>query len=187
MELAVAFDDVLHIARGAVDPVAAWAALVRYLEDGGGTPLPALASVAMDADVKHVGLQLQRLVEATPPPPNVETLYFGLFDALAEGGTETIGYYVAGVVGFDPRDGDSLCAPAWWPEGRYLDSAALRTVKAAEVAAGEGGNTSLRELLGYAGQLGCALIVSRFAVRGVKGGRRVVVGFDSGDFAEIEI
>jgi hypothetical protein len=37
--------------------------------------------------------------------------------------------------------------------------------------------------LSYAGQLGTALLVSKFASAGVFAGYRRVVGFDSGDFA----
>jgi hypothetical protein len=42
---------------------------------------------------------------------------------------DVVGYYLAGVEGFDPDDVDSLCDPAWWPEGRYLQSMLLQAVK----------------------------------------------------------
>ena len=41
------------------------------------------------------------------------------------------------------------------------------------------------ELLAYAGELGAAMIVSRFASEDLFVGLRRVVGFDSGDFAEL--
>lgn len=52
---------------------------------------------------------------------------------------------------------------------------------AAELDAAQRGAEKERAWLGYAGQLGAALILSRFAVAGLAGTRQLVVGFDSGD------
>ena len=49
-----------------------------------------------------------------------------------DGGARVTGY-VSGVEGFNPEDGDSLCGPARWPDGRYLQSAALDAIRALEV------------------------------------------------------
>lgn len=87
---------------------------------------------------------------------------------------------------FDRRADDSLCDPVWWPEGRYLKSAALDAVKQVELAAAEAGDEAMRSLLSYAGQLGAALLVTKFASRGLFAGLPRVVGFDSGDLAVLD-
>ena len=185
MDLASTFDDVLSIARQGKNADTAWASLVRYLEERGGASLRQLADVDMQRDVESVRQHIQKLVSSEPPPSDLNAVYFGLFDAVDGDGAEVIGYYIAGVRGFDPEDGDSLCDPAWWPEKRYLRSEALDAVKDAELRAKAGGQTEVQALLGYAGQLGTALLVSRFSSAGLFPGRHCVVGFDSGDFAEI--
>lgn len=96
-----------------------------------------------------------------------------------------IGYYVAAVEGYDPNDPDTLCEPAWWPEGRYLASDALGAVKAAELAAARAGDEDAREFLAYAGQIGVAMLVSKFASLGLFRSACCVVGFDSGDVTEV--
>jgi hypothetical protein len=185
MDLSRTFDEVVRIARTADSADAAWGSLIGYLESLGGERLPRLAAVDIQRDVDEVRRQIHELAKGEPPPEGLDTVYFGLFDGEDDGGGEVLGYYIAGVKGFDPEDGDSLCTPAWWPEGRYLTSDALNAIKDAVRLAGEHGQTDLRELLGYAGQLGGGLLVSRFAVVGLFPGLRQVVGFDSGDFAEI--
>ncbi len=126
------------------------------------------------------------LLQAEPPQPDIQAVYFGLFDAEDDEGNEGIGYYVAGALAFEEDDPDSLVNPAWWPEGRYLDSRALDTVKAAELAVREAGRHDDGDLLGYAGQLGAALLISRFASAGLFPGRQRVVGFDDGDLVKLD-
>ena len=136
-------------------------------------------------DAASVRQQVASILRREPPSADIDTLWFGLFDTLDDSGGERIGYYVAGVRGFDADDPDSLCLPAWWPEERYLSSAALAAIKSAEVEAGRRGASDEREFLGYAGQLGAALLVTRFGVSELLGARRLVVGFDSGDYVEV--
>jgi hypothetical protein len=185
MDLASTFDDVVKIAKNAENPDAGWAFLVGYLEKRGGEPLRQLAAVDIQRDVDKVRGQIRELVSGEPPPNDLNAVYFGLFDTEDDEGAETIGYYITGVTRFDPKDGDSLCNPAWWPDARYLTSATLNAIKGAEVSAAASGQTDLRQLLGYSGQLGAALLLSRFASAGLFPGLHQVVGFDSGDFAQI--
>ena len=185
MDLASTFHGVVKIAQTALGPESGWHSLVGYLEQQSSDSLPRLRSVNMQQDVEEIRRQLVELIKGEPPPKNLNAIYFGLFDTAGEDGVEGIGYYVAGVKGFDPEDGDSLCNPAWWPEGRYLSSATLNAVKEAELSYAASGQAEKRALLGYAGQLGAALLVSRFASIGLLPDLRRVVGFDSGDFAEI--
>lgn len=177
--------EVVRISAESLEPSDAWATLVAYLESASGTPLPDLRSVDVHADVVSVQHQLERVVHAQPLPENLNAVYFGLFDTVENNDNRGIGFYVSGVEAFDPNDGDSLCSPAWWPDGRYLSSTCLDAIKAAELAAQSTMMPELRALLGYAGQLGAALIVVRFAAGGLFVGLKRVVGFDSGDFAEL--
>ena len=185
MDLESTFNDVLSLAQEANDAGAGWVTLVRYLEEHTGESLRKLADLDIERDVDNVRRQIQELVSSEPPPSDLDAVYFGLFDALDDDAAEVAGYYLAGVKGFDPTDGDSLCDPAWWPEGRYLVSEVLNAVKEAELSASVDGQTNLRAFLGYAGQLGGGLLISKFAAAGLFPGYHYVVGLDEGDFAEI--
>jgi hypothetical protein len=144
-----------------------------------------MRSVAIDEDVAAVQAQVEAAARRDPLPDGIDALWFGLFDACDDEGAAHIGYYVAGIRGFDSKDPDSRCSPAWWPEGRYLECRALATIKLLEIQARDRSDPSARSFLGYAGQLGAALLVSRFAGRAVAGQRQIVVGFDSGDYAVV--
>lgn len=184
MDLAQSYESVVSLVGNASEPAGAWREFLDYLVSQIGEDLCApLREVRIEADVASVRDQLADLFQREPPPDGIDTLYFGLFDAVGSDGGQAIGYYVAGVQGYDPDDPDSLCDPAWWPDGRYLESKALAALEAAIMAAAD--HRRHQALLGYAGQLGAAAIVSRFAMAGLEEGRRIVVGFDSGDVLEL--
>ena len=179
-----AFNSVVDLANVAQDPTSAWEAYCKFLCQHVAADLASrIADVEIARDVAAVRTQLINLLSSEPPSDEIDTFYFGLFDAVDDDDQEALGYYVAGVRGFDPDDGDSLCDPEWWPDGRYLQSLALDAIKSSEVEAARRGLRDDRLLLGYAGELGAALIVSRFAVSGLADDRAIVVGFDSGDYA----
>lgn len=144
-----------------------------------------LRRVDIESDVASVGQQLAKLFQQDPPPADIDAFWFGLFDGFDEDGSECIGYYVAGVRGFDPHDEDSVCSPAWSPEEGYLVSSALAAIKQAELDASRRDADDERDWLGYAGQLGAALLVSRFAAAELASERQLVVGFDSGDYVVV--
>lgn len=185
MDLAQGFDDVVRIVKDSNDAASAWTSLVGYLESRIGDRIPQLANIDVREDVGEVRRQLEDLLKAEPPPGDLNAFYFGLFDGLSDNGAEAIGYYIAGVKGYDSRDDDTLRNPAWWPEGRHLGSVTLDAIKESELFAGTSQHPDRRAFLGYAGQLGAALIVSRFASAGLFPGRHRLVGFASGDFVEI--
>lgn len=186
MKLSEAFDGVVAIAKGAKNVDAGMSDLLAYLAEGAGDFLKVVQSADVAADVETIRRQLITLVQSEPPPDDVDVLYFGLFDAVDQDGNEAIRYYVAGVHGYNSDDPETLCDPKWWPAERYLESETLCAVKAAELSAARG-NEDARELIAYAGQLGVALLVSKFASIGVFSLNRCVVGFDSGDVAEIDV
>lgn len=140
-----------------------------------------LRRIDIESDVASVGQQLAEIFRQDPPPDDIDAFWFGLFDGFDEDGSERIGYYVAGVRGFDPDDEDSVCFPAWSPDEGYLASSALAAIKEAELDASRRDADDERDWIGYAGQLGAALLVSRFAAAELAGERQLVVGFDSGD------
>src|SRR5687768_261279 len=139
-----------------------------------------LHGVDVDRDVASVRSQLKRLIKAEPPPSRMSGIYFGLFDTVDRKGSEGIGYYVAGAFRRHGEWGTSEDGP-WWPKRRYLRSAVLDAVKHAELVAAKAGRERAREVIAYAGQLGAAIVVSRFASEGLFGRTRRLVGFDSGD------
>ncbi|MEE9393969.1 MAG: hypothetical protein V3W41_15820 [Planctomycetota bacterium] len=183
-----AYDLVLRIANEAKDAESAWGSLVGFLKNQVGEGLcVGLSAVEITKDVARVNSQLTRLFRDEVPDENLEAFYFGLFDAASQDpdgkDTTVVGYYVSGIEYYDDEDSDNLCRPAWWPEGRYLGSEALEAIKRAEVVAKVEGEFEASSCLSYGGQLGAALIVSRFAMEGLEQGRLLLVGFDSGDHA----
>lgn len=182
MDLAKALEEVARLANHAPDPESGWHELVALLAHHVcEAALAPLKGAAIASDVANVREQIRALLVSEPPPSSLRALYFGLFDAENRDGVQSIGYYISGVDKYDADDLDSLCDSVWWPKGRYLTSAALDAINRAESSAKE----EEREVLGYTGQLGAALLVSRFASRGLLEGVRRVVGFDSGDVGEV--
>lgn len=177
-ELQRGYDEVSRIGTALGTARSCWNNLLTYLSshaDIGG-----LSAVAIDEDVRSVRGQLVSLIKAHPPEAPLAALCFGLYDAIDNSEHEVAGFHVAGIHNYDSKDAETLCHPSWQPKGRYLKSASLDELKRAELAAfGEA-----REFLGYAGQLGVALIVARFAAESLVPGAVRVVGFDSGDYIE---
>ncbi len=186
MDFESSFDHVCALVNAAPTAQAGWLALASFLasEVGSGV-LEALHAVAIDMDIASVQSQVESAMRRDPLPDGIDALWFGLFDACDDEGAEFIGYYIAGIRGFDPEDPDSRSSPAWWPGERYLECEALSTIKRLEIDARAHGDSAASSFLGYAGQLGTALLVSRFASKSLAGQRQIVVGFDSGDYAVV--
>jgi hypothetical protein len=166
MDMPQAFGAVCEIANAAGDARSGWVDLIGLLStDCGAEVKEALAAVDIDADVGSVRQQVSRLMKEEPPSVHIDALWFGLFDTCEADDVDGIGYYVAGIAGFDAEAPDSRCCPVWWPEGRYLTSEALSMVKRLEVLAGQRPDRHAQQFLAYAGQLGAALLVSRFATQ----------------------
>ena len=133
-DLAESFDAVVRIVNSASGFEQAWSGLIQFFVDTlPPRTIDTLKTVAIGEDVSSVRRQLERLLTLEPPARALNALYFGLFDAISLDGKEEIGYYVTGVENFE--DEDSLCAADWCPEGRYLRSQALKTLKKAESSA----------------------------------------------------
>jgi hypothetical protein len=173
-----AYAEVVRIAKGG-DAQSCWRELLRFLSLH--APVDNIAAVAIEDDVQRFREQLFSVLAKEPPIFPIEAVYFGLLDLEGKRGVEEFGLYVAGVDRFDPKAPDCMCYAAWWQEGRYLVSDALAQAKGAELAA----SGKERAFIGYAAQLGVALVLAKFASARLMPGAIRVVGFDSGDFAEL--
>jgi hypothetical protein len=180
VELEAAFHRVVEIANDARTASEGLRELVGCLRPSHGI-LRHLAALDIEADVAAMRVQLQALVRSEPVPQSVNAMWFGLFD-LAD---ESVGYYVAGIEGYDPQCEEALSKPRVWPTQGYLRSDCLEAIKQAEFAARIADETASADLIAYAGQLGIALLLARFSSAGLFGKRHRIVGFDSGDFAEV--
>ena len=185
-ELAKAFEEVVQITTHSKSAESGWRLLIEFLaQHSSPNSLRPLERVSIGEDIDRLSNQLLTILNSEPPPKSVDTFWFGLFDTIDSAQQKGIGYYVAGVTGFTLDDGDSLCNPIWWPEERYLMSTALDAIKEAELHASIDGRNDEETFLAYAGQLGAAILVSKYAMGPFRFNRRLVVGFDSGDFAEV--
>ena len=181
MDLAQSFDEVVSLVNGASGLNGGWDSLRDYLEGKSPGLSDEVDDVDISQDVAEVADQVRLVLEAEPPPDTVDAIYFGLFDTVEDSGDEGIGFYVAGAADYSTGGDDALCDPAWWPDRRYLLSDALSALRRVE-AARDGDE---RAFLSYAGQLGIALLVTKFVVRGLFEGKAILVGFDSGDVAKV--
>ena len=186
MDLESSFDHICALVNSAPSAQAGWLSLTSFLAaEVGSCVVESMRAVSIDEDVAAVQSQIEAAARRDPLPDGIDALWFGLFDACDDEGAEHVGYYIAGIRGFDAEDPDSRCSPAWWPEDRYLECEALSAIKRLEIEARGRRDTASSSFLGYTGQLGAALLVSRFAGRALAGQRLVVVGFDSGDYAVV--
>jgi hypothetical protein len=175
------FDDILAIARRARSPSSGWARMcARATTEIGAMAIAPLLQLDLGEDARDLRRIVAGIRRREPIPRGVDTLLFGLFDALGEDGQPETGFYVAGVRGFDPADGDSLCEPAWWPDARYIGLDTLDVLHRTALASR---NKQHKQLLDNTLRLGAAALLGRFSAGRV--GLRIVVAFDDGDFAEI--
>ena len=183
MNVHTTYDHVTRLANEAPSASAGWASLIDYLARRvDHRLLDSLRRVDIEMDVDAVRAQLLDLLADEPPPPALCAVYFALVDDIDENDRPSIGYYVTGFDRFEPDDPEALTNPTWSPEHGCLRSVALRGVKKAELDAR---SLDGMTLLGYTAPLGAALILSRFASRGLFPRCHRVVGLDSGGLAEI--
>ncbi len=163
----------------------AWQGLIEFIDtcdelDGVDTKQSqdTLRSVNIVEDVSSVREQIRACLDSETPPPDLDVFLFGLFE-WAE--SDRCGYYLAGVHGFDPMNGDTLCDPVYWPAERYLESRALDAVKLAERAAHRDNRDREGSFVGDPLLLGAASVVSRFAMAGLGHDQRIVTAHDAGE------
>ena len=185
MKIEDAFYAAMTVANTATTAAAGWNSLAELLLQWTGVSVREFTSAEIDQDIQQLQRSLRQTIQEEPIPSEIDALYFGLFDAIDEERNEVIGYYVSGIAHYNPDIPDTMVRSAWWPENRYLESKLLSEIKRAELKARESLDPEVAELLGYASQIGCAALVSRFVVGEMSLGLQTIVGFDSGDYAEL--
>jgi hypothetical protein len=181
LDLHSMYDEVKAIIDRSDQPELAWRDAAGLLRgEWPSLQIGALDNVDVAREIDTVRAQILALLEREPIPADVDALYFGLFDAQGSGGTEDVftGFYVSGVVGYDPANEDSLAGPAYFPEGRYLDSPLLDTIR--DLLQPQPSNDLACETL----TLAAAGILARFASPADRPWC-VVVGFDEGNVIEV--
>lgn len=149
-----------------------------------------LLHLDFEQDSKNLHHWLQTLNAIEPPPAAIVAFWFGLFNTGSENTETGCELYVAGSPQFDPNTAEWAVwnAGTYLPQGRYAASEVLPAIFAAclENDVAEIGEYVL--CLGYA-----ALTVKSIWPQlpstlrlGEHGPRAVVVGFDEGDFVQLE-
>ena len=147
-----------------------------------------IASLDFAVDSDRLKQWLHSLLEAQKPEENIVAFWFGLFDEADNNQEAFARLYLAGSESYDPDPTNSewACSPAYFPEGRYADSAVLRSMSRMLSTV----ESDVSWLGSYVLALGYASLAMREACRhlpqdillGRRTPRAVAVGFDSGDF-----
>ncbi len=144
-----------------------------------------IAELDFAADA-YLQRRLRELLETEPPDEDIVALWFGLFDETSPDSGAFARLYLAGAESYDPDETNSAwaCSPAYFPNGRYADSAVLRSISKVLSGAGE----DILWLGSYVLPLGYTSLAIADACRGLspdtllgRPSTAVAVGFDSGD------
>lgn len=150
-----------------------------------GRHIAELAELSIEQSVAEVRSELEEMLRETPPPSNVNAIFFELVDGVDEAEEQCVFVCVAGLERFDGVDSLSSDDSVWTAENRGFGFDALDAITKAEHAAIETGREDESSLLGHTAQLAAALLVWRFATKGLFDARTIVVGYEGGDFAVV--
>ena len=89
-----------------------------------------LAALDLDTDFRGLTQWVSDLLQAEPPPPDINGLWFGLHNPCLDDGEPTCQLYLAGSKRFDKSNpyADWHCGPEYWPDGRCANSDVLTTM-----------------------------------------------------------
>ena len=144
-----------------------------------------VASLDYRGDWKNLKKWLTTVLANEPPPPSIKAFWFGLFLPVDDCGRVSLGLYVCGSKTFDRKDEtfDWASSPAYFPEGRYAQSAVLKAIyKHSQKASAL--SSALQEIIGVGF---VAISVAQIcreepkAIFGTAKKRHIAAGFDSGD------
>ena len=176
------YDRVAAIVNRPRTTVSAWLALADCAVKECGQASAPLRDLLLLADASALRDQLDRLFSAEPLPPQVNALYFGLFDAIDRNRSERAltGFYVCGASNYTPGDADAFSDPIYYPKGRYLASAVLDSVRNLSYS-----DQPHAHFYNYAVTLCAAALLARQAMSGLLPHLQLVAGFDEGDILDI--
>jgi hypothetical protein len=171
--------DAIAIARTARSATVGWRTIcVRAQRTVGRAVVQAVAGLELDLELPQLSGRIR--ASTATAPADVDTLVFGIFDGMSDGGGSGgfTGYHLAGSRGFDPAS-RWLVEPSWVPDRPALVSASLDALArlAGEI------HGPARVAVAHSLRFGAAALLSRFAARELP--YRVVVAFDGGDCAEV--
>jgi hypothetical protein len=181
VDLAKAYDAIADLVKGSTNVAESWKSLLEY----GESLVPAsewsvLKQLDITHDVAQVKKQIDLITEKEPIATEVTCIYFGLFTAMFKGSDKAYsGFYISGLVGYDPDNPDSVCDPSYFPKIRFIQSYILEAIMG--LAQSE---LAISELADYAIMLGAAGLLSKYAMQG-ESGYELVVGFDDGDALQL--
>jgi hypothetical protein len=140
-----------------------------------------IAALDFDEEVATLEQWFKELLDAEPPPPPVNGLWFGIFTR-AEDHHVVSAFYVSGSAAFPAEEW--IDATDWWPAGRYAPSSCHRALCDLAGQAGEPALSWTDGLLTFTHVAAVASALVR-AVPGALLDRRphlgVAAGFDDGD------
>ena len=173
IDFGAAFDDAVAIAQSARSATLGWRAIcIRERRRVGSKLIEPLSELDLDEDAAKITLGVHEVARsAARAASGVDTLVFGLFDGIGDGGGGYAGYHVAAMASHG-RDVNDFMRDPWTPERHFLRSDALDAIAAAAARA----PSEVRPLLEYSLCFGAAALTSRFAAVGLP--HRLVVAFD---------
>jgi hypothetical protein len=170
LELDATLDDVLAIARSARSASTGFRTVcVRERRRLGARIVAPLEDLDLDADAARVAPVVRDLVAAAAR--DIDTLLFGIFDAIDDGEGVFAGYHVAGLASHGRPIVEVLRDP-WLPQRRFLESPSLDAI----VSASRSAHRNVRVVVDHALRFAAAALIARFATIGSS--HRLVVAFD---------
>jgi hypothetical protein len=176
------FKDLRRIVNDNSDPEIAWSILIRHSKEYIDSPiLDKIESLDINLSVVNASKQLSKILKQHPIPNTITFLYFGLFDMVFSGDEKVYcGYYISGGDFYDPNDPDSLCDQTYFPEGRFISSQFLDSIK---ILGSE--DIKIFDFVDYFVLLGAAAILTKAVLNILNIKIQAFVGFDDGDYLEI--
>lgn len=152
-----------------------------------------ISRLDFDADFRYLTRWVTDLIRTEPLPPEVNGLWFGMFNPILDDGRPTCQVYLAGSTRFDKSEpySDWQCGPEYWPNGRYANSEILTAIYRMF--------ESIEDEVNYLGE-GClcqgyfACVIANWcgspladSLMGADRQRAITMGFDSGDMHFIHL
>jgi hypothetical protein len=141
--------------------------------------------LAFESDLRETTGWFRSILAHSPPPADVNALWFGIWSPVGSNGRTLNDFHVGGSTSFGSTP-DWMSRLEWLPRGRYRHSEVQRAIK---LAADRAGDEEIAHALDYAIALGHVAASVMLTLEAVELGALplrdaqlpVAVGFDSGD------